>query len=84
MFPPLHKSLVDDLASIVLACRDVNRLLDDRVRPTPECLSCPILKSVSNLTWYRACRPTWQGTVEGILSFLGGKGGGGAGLMDGR
>ena len=43
MFSPLHELLVDDLASIVLASLDVNRLFDDSIRPTTEGLTSPVL-----------------------------------------
>ena len=43
VLPPLHELLVDDLASIVLPGLDVYGLLDDGIRPTPECLAGAVL-----------------------------------------
>jgi hypothetical protein len=44
MFPPLHKLLVDNLARIILASLDMNRLFHDGIRPTAESLASAILR----------------------------------------
>ena len=45
MFSPLHKLLVDDFASIIFARLDVNRLLDDRIRPAAQGLASAVLSN---------------------------------------
>jgi hypothetical protein len=47
MLPPFHELLVDDLAGIVLAGLDVDRLFNDSIRPATERLACAILCAVS-------------------------------------
>ena len=43
MLLPLHELLVDDLANIVFAGLDVDRLFPDITRPTTENHACAIL-----------------------------------------
>lgn len=43
MFSALHQLLVNDLAGIILSCLDMDRLLDDSVRPAPQGLPSPVL-----------------------------------------
>ena len=45
VFAALHEALVDDLAGVVLACIDVDRLLHDGIRAAAERLARPILLS---------------------------------------
>jgi hypothetical protein len=43
IFASLHELLVDDLAGIVLASLDVDRLFDDGVRSAAQSLACAVL-----------------------------------------
>ena len=74
MFSTLHKLLVDDLAGIVLASLDVDRLLDDSICSTSKRTPCPVLEGQQSRT--RGIKQlnvalaicgeighTWQGTV---------------------
>lgn len=68
MLAALHEALVDDLAGVVLAALDVDRLLHDRVRPAAERLSGAVLSGASRSASLRRHGRvlTWQGTVAGM------------------
>lgn len=44
VFTALHETLIYHLASIILPCLDVDRLLDDGVCPAPQRLSRSVLR----------------------------------------
>lgn len=46
MFPTLHEALVDNLASIILSCLDVNRLLHNGIGTAAQSFSCSILRYI--------------------------------------
>ena len=80
MFSAFHQTFIYDLAGIVLARLNMNRLLYDSISTTPKRFTCPILMQGDQRSKgiQKDRTRTWQGTVVGIdCCERGGRGGGG-------
>jgi hypothetical protein len=63
MFPSLHKLLIDDLASIILARLDMNGLFDNGIRSTAKGLASTVLRAKQGRSDQLSSRNHYVGIV---------------------
>lgn len=71
VFPALHELLINHLARKIIPCFNVDSLLHDSICSTSKGLASAVLPireiNVFSLLRSKMERPTWHGTVAGIV-----------------